>query len=107
MGEVGLEGLVHHVFDDGTWGVEGTSLLAGSSLGFFITGGEEVFEDLAEKFEVEGDFLIDGGVLDYGELVAVQDGDNAGDLHGLALLVTVCGGEVGCFPAVKKRLSGT
>jgi hypothetical protein len=73
-GEVGLERFVHHVVHDGARGVEGAGLLAGGGLGFLVVGGEEVLEDLAEQFGVEGDFLIDGGVLDDGELVAVQDG---------------------------------
>jgi hypothetical protein len=103
---VGFEGLVHHVVHDGARGVEGAGLLAGGGLGFLVVGGEEVFEDFAEEFGIESDFLIDGGVLDDGELVAVQDGDEAGDALGFALGVAVGGGEVGGFPAVEEEAVG-
>ena len=93
-GEVGLERFVHHVVHDGARGVERAGLLAGGGLGFLVVGGEEVLEDLAEEFGVEGDFLIDGGVLDDGELVAVQDADEAGDLFLFALGVAIGRGEV-------------
>ena len=68
---MGLEGLVNHIVHDGARGVEGAGLLAGGGLGFLVVGCEEVLEDLAKEFGIEGDFLIDGGVLDDGELVAV------------------------------------
>ena len=101
--EMGFEGFVHHVVHDGARGVEGAGLLAGGGLGFLVVGGEEVFEDFAEEFGVEGDFLINGGVLDNGELVAVQDVDEAGDLFGLALLVIIDVGEVSGFTGVKEQ----
>jgi hypothetical protein len=103
---VGLEGFVHHVFHDGARGVEGAGLLAGGGLGFLVVGGEEVFEDFAEQFGIEGDFLIDRGVLDDGEFVAVQDGDEAGDLFGFALFVAIDVGEVGGFAAVEEEAVG-
>ena len=84
---MGFEGLVHHVVDDGARGVEGAGLLAGGGLGFLVVGSEEVLENFAEELGVEGDFLVDGGVLDDGELVAVEDVDEAGDFLGFALLV--------------------
>jgi len=79
---MGFEGFVHHVVHDGAWGVEGAGLLAGGGPGFLVVGGEVVFEDFAEQLGIEGDFLIDGGVLDDGELVAVQDGDGRCGPHG-------------------------
>ncbi len=76
-GEVGLEGFVHHVVHDGAWRVEGAGLLAGRGLRFLVVGGEQVFEHLAQEFRIQGDFLIDGSVLDDGELVRGEDVDQA------------------------------
>ena len=100
---MGLERLVHHVVHDGARGVEGAGLFAGGGFGFLVVGGEEVFEDFAEQLGIEGDFLIDGRVFDDGELVAVQDGDEAGNRLRRAPPVTVCGGEVGGFAGIKEK----
>jgi hypothetical protein len=70
--EVDLKSLVYHVIYDGTRRIKGAGLLTGSGFGFLVVSGEKVFEDFAEEFGVEGDFLIDGSVLDNGELIAVQ-----------------------------------
>ena len=78
--EAGDEGFVHHVVDDFARGVEGAGLLAGGGAGLRVVGGEEVLEDLAEQFGVEGDFFFEGGVLFDGEFVAVEDVNQAADL---------------------------
>ena len=75
--EIGDEGFVHHVVDDLARGVERAGLFAGGGAGFGVVGGEEVLEDLAQQFGVEGDFLFDRGVLRDGELVAVEGVDQA------------------------------
>ena len=71
--------------------VEGTCLFScgGASLG--IVGGEQVFEDLAEQFRVESDFLLDGGVFGNGEFVALEDVDEAADFGS-----AVASSAVGC-----------
>ena len=98
-----FEGLVHHVVDDGARSVEGAGLLAGGGLGFLVVGGEEVLENFAEEFGIEGDFLVDGSVLDNSKFVAVEDVDEAGDFLGFALFVAVSVGEVGGFAAVEEE----
>ena len=105
-GEVGLERFVHHVVHDGARGVERAGLLAGGGPGFLVVGGEEVLEDFAEQFGVKRDFLIDGGVLDDGELVTVQDADQAGDLFLFALGVAIGRGEVGFLFAAEEEAVG-
>src|SRR3712207_7382528 len=44
---------------------------------FLDVGGEQVLEDLAEQFRIEGNFLIDGRVLNDCELVRVQNAERS------------------------------
>ena len=69
--------LVDHIVHDLAGRVVGAGLLAGVLAGFGVVGGEEVLEDLAEQFRVERDVLLDGRVLLDGELVAVEEPDEA------------------------------
>ncbi|MBT9141270.1 MAG: hypothetical protein DDT30_01859 [Dehalococcoidia bacterium] len=75
--EVGNEGFIHHVVDDLSGGVIRAGLLAGSRFGFGIVVCQQVLEYLAEQLRVESDLFLNGGVLINGELVAVEDIDQA------------------------------
>ena len=75
--QVGGQGFVYHVVYDGAGGVVGAGLLAGGVAGFRVVGGQQVFKDFAQEFRVQGDFLFRRGVFFYGELVFVEQGDQA------------------------------
>ena len=77
VGQDGAEGLVDHVVDDLARGVEGAGGLAGGIPGLGVVGGKEVFEDLAEELGIEGDVGVGGVVLVDGEVVALQQGEEA------------------------------
>ena len=101
-----FERFVHHVFNDGAWGIEGACLLAGCGLGFLVVTGQQVLEHLAQQFRVKRDFLIDRRVFDDGELVGVQDVQQAAHLLPLALGVAVCPGQIFFVLATEEKMIG-
>ena len=103
---MGLERFVHHVFDDGARGVEGTRLLAGGVLGFLVVGSEQVFKDLAQQFRIKGNFLIHRRVFDDGEFIGVQDVKKAANLLLLVLGVAVCTRKVFLVLAAEEEVVG-
>ena len=68
----GDQGLVHHVVHDGSRRVVGSGLLAGALLGLRVVGGQQVLEDLTQQLRVQGHFHLYRGVLLDGELVVVE-----------------------------------
>lgn len=79
-GEGGAEGLVDHVVDDLARGVEGAGGLAGGFPGLGVVGGKEIFEGLAEELRVKGDVGVGGVVFVDGEVVALEEGEEAAGL---------------------------
>ena len=78
MGQGADEGFVDHIVDHGAGGVVAAGFLAGGEAGFGVDGGQQVFEDFAQEFRVQGHFLLGGGVFLDGEFVAVEKIDEAG-----------------------------
>ena len=66
------EGLFDHVIDDFAGGVEGASGFAGGVAGFGVNFGEEIFENAAKDFWVNGDFGVECGIFVDGEVVHFQ-----------------------------------
>ena len=76
-GQGGAEGLVNHVVDNFARGVEGARGLARRLPCLGVIRSEEVFEDLTEELGVEGDVGVGGVVFVDGEVVALQQGEEA------------------------------
>lgn len=79
VGEPDFERLVDHVVDDFPGRVERAGLLAGRGAGFGVIGGQEVLEHAPEQLGIERDFLLDQRVLGNGELVGLEDVEQAAD----------------------------
>jgi hypothetical protein len=92
--QVGDQRLVHHVVHDGARSVVGAGGFAGGGGGFGVAGGQEVFEDLAGQFGVEGDLLVQRGVFGDGEVVAVEDVDEATDFGAAVVGFAIGSGKV-------------
>ena len=74
-----MKGCIYHVVNDFARRIERAGLLARGCPRFGVIGGEQVLKDAAEQLGVEGDFLLNRCVLGDGELIAVEDVDDAAD----------------------------
>ncbi len=75
--KISQQSLVHHVVHDRTRGVVGAGSFAGGGGGFGVVGGQQILEHFAREFGVECDFLIQRRRFGDGEVVAVEDVDQA------------------------------
>lgn len=104
--EVGFEGDIDHVIDEGAGSVERACLFAGRFAGFGVEGGEEVFKDLAEEFGVKSDLFFDGSIFGDGELVALKDFEESAHLGGSAFFVAKFCGKVDLLGGRKEEEVG-
>ena len=77
-GEGLRQGLLHHVIHHDPGRVVTAGLFPGGGAALRVVGGEQVLEDLAEQFGIQGDFLFRGRAFLDGEAVAVEHAEQPG-----------------------------
>lgn len=79
--------------DDLAGGVEGAGGFTGGGPGLGVDGSEEVFEDAAKEFGIEGDVFFERGVFLDGEFIVAEDAEETA--RGRLAFLTEQGAEVG------------